>query len=825
MSVKVYYADLESTGLLNDMRFDSNRKIHNFCMRSASDGRTWILHPHDKKGSNNLKDFLSEPKILVMHNGIGFDKIALEMFGYDTSKTIFVDTLALSWYLDLNRPKHGLESYGEEFGVPKPEVKDWKDLTQVDYDHRVLEDVKIQELTYKKLKGMFCELYGQMDDYQFCTHPMVKYLTFKMQCLAMKQENKFRVDVDFAKNFLVKLGSEIEDKQRSLFENMPKVKKMKKVNKPRVYYKKDLTLSAAAERWELNLVSNGYTLDFDGESIEVFDKWEEPKPTSPQQIKDWLFSLGWKPKTFNFVKSDSGDRQVPQVYIKGSGGMLCSSVEELAEDNPELEALVGLSVATHRFGCVKAFLDSLVCGDMIEAGANGFTNTLRLKHRKPAVNLPAPRSKYGTEVRSCLIAKDGEVLLGADLSALESVVKFNLQLPYDRKFVEDQMSDDFDPHLAIAVEAGLITQSESDFYKIVDGGFESSRYEQTPQLLAMLSLPEDKQEVEIKRISKERAKGKTGNYACLPMDTTVLTPSGFKEFKDLSVGDIVYSYQHGCLKEDVIKYKHFYEDADTVTFSDSKKSIRCTENHRWLTVRNGGVEFKELRDFDSDTVILANSYLGGKKSRNLFSLTDWSPKLIDTKDMKITSRKIEDVFCLTTEHGSFVIKQDNEIMLTGNCQYGAGAAAVARGAEVPLSVGQKIVTAYRELNWSIDKIAKAQKTKKTSHGTYQLNPFNGFWYHLKSDKDRFSTLVQGTGAYVMDLWLSYQFKLQESGNYPIGKLLATFHDEQVTEFEEGSEDGAKQLVLDAIDLVNKQMKTEIKFGCDIQFGYKYSDIH
>jgi len=87
----------------------------------------------------------------------------------------------LSWYLDLNRDKHGLERCGEEYGMKKPVIKDWESLTQADYDNRVQQDVRIQYRRYKELKSMFEELYGEMSDYEFCTHRVVRYLNFKME--------------------------------------------------------------------------------------------------------------------------------------------------------------------------------------------------------------------------------------------------------------------------------------------------------------------------------------------------------------------------------------------------------------------------------------------------------------------------------------------------------------------------------------------------------------------------------------------------------------------------------------------------------------------
>lgn len=101
---------------------------------------------------------------------------------------------------------------------------------------------------------------------------------------------------------------------------------------------------------------------------------------------------------------------------------------------------------------------------------------------------------------------------------------------------------------------------------------------------------------------------------------------------------------------------------------------------------------------------------------------------------------------------------------------------------------------------------------------------------LKTEKDIFSTTVQGSGAFLLDLWLQYIFKLRETGEYNIEgglRLVATAHDEQLQKFQdvEGNEAEVKRLLDDALALANKFLKVEIPFGCDTQFGYKYSQIH
>jgi DNA polymerase I-like protein with 3'-5' exonuclease and polymerase domains len=672
---KIYAADVEATGLLHHLLEQGDKaKLHNLCVMNVEDCNMQTLHTDTEQQRKDIQALLDQPTIFIMHSGICYDKNAIKHFGYDVSKVIFVDTLALSWYLDLNRDKHGLESYGEEFGIKKPEVKDWENLTQVDYDHRVQEDVKIQYRTYKKLKGMFEELYGEMSDYEFCTHRVVKYLNFKMEQLEEQQNTKFKVDVPHAEKVILELEKEIEHKTEQLKASMPKVPEYTKHTRPAKPFKKDGTLSSHGEKWKLLCEEAEVSFDYDGE-IKKVKCYNEPNPASSAQVKDWLFSLGWIPETFKYVKDGLGnERTIPQVYVQGSGGQVCPSIEKLAEEHEELQHLVGLGVLSHRKGCVKGFLDSLIFGEYVEASANGFTNTLRLKHRKPCVNLPSSRVVYGEAVRSCLVAREGMLLGGADLSSLENRIKFNLQLPYDREYVLSQMSDDFDPHLEVAKGGGLLTEQEVWFYKIVKEGFDRSNYPKCSKLDEMLNRAD--QDDLIKQISKTRGKGKNSNYAL---------------------------------------------------------------------------------------------------------------------------------------------------------QYSCGIKTLARTAGVSESVAKQISKAYKSMNWSIDKIASVQTVKRTSHGTYQLNPFNGMWYHLKTDKDRFSTLVQGTGAYVLDLWLGFQFNLRNKPEYGFDengvKLLATFHDEQVVEFKEVFKDNVKKLMEDSLEKVNERFKLEIPFGCDVQFGKNYSDIH
>lgn len=673
----IYSSDLESTGLLHQLIEQGDKaKLHNFAAMEIHTGKMYVLHSDTQEQRDSIQRFLDRDIVLVMHSGITYDYHALKHFGYDVSKVTIVDTLALSWYLDLYRPKHGLSEYGEESGTPKPKIDDWENLTQADYDNRVKEDVKIQSYVYNKMKKRFEELYGKMSDIEFCNHKVVKYLNFKMEQLAEQQNNRIKIDVPKTQGLIETLSVELADKVEMLKAVMPKVPKYKQTSKPKKTHKIDGSLSALGEKWDLLTKEHGLPFDYDG-VIKTVTKYEEPNPNSSAQVKEWLHSLGWNPLTFKYIKEDDGsERAIEQIYIQGSGGQICGSIEDLAEEVPDVTQLTGMGVLQHRIGVLNGFLDSLIFGQYVEAGAAGFTNTLRLKHRRPFVNIPSSRVLHGESVRSCLVARDGRVLLGSDLSSLENIIKFNFQLPHDKDYVLAQQSDDFDAHLDIALEANLVTEDEVNFYKIEKEGFSSSDYSQTKGLLSLLGMSSEDKYDKIKSIAKIRSVGKQGNYAS---------------------------------------------------------------------------------------------------------------------------------------------------------QYGASGKTVARAAGVSDKIGNTIVKAYRKRNWTIDVIANEQKDKRTSWGRYQLNPLNGIWYNLKNDKDRFSTLVQGTSSYVFDLWLAYQFSILKSKKYDLGdyglRLLAQAHDEQISELTSGYEGVANNVAQEAIHKVNESMKLPIVFSIDTQFGKNYSEIH
>lgn len=655
-----YAADIETTGLLHMMQKQENPRLHNLCCINTESDEVVLFEGHQRE---EIQAWLNEGHTFVMHYGTLFDGEVLKLLGYDISKTRIIDSLPLSWYLAPNKVVHGLADWGVEFGVAKPPIEDWENLTQAEYNHRVIEDCKIQKKLWhwavRRLEDLYGTAPGSYDR-------LINFLMQKMEELRQQQENKWKLDVDAAAKLNEDLEALIAEKTDALRLVMPKVPVYTKRKRPAKPFLKNGELSAHGIKWKEIAERNNVGFDFAGELKEITGS-NEGNPGSPLQMKAWLDSLGWEPLTFRFVRGEDGepDKNIPQINLKG--GEVCDSVKELIPKCKDIEYIAGLGILNHRNGVAKGFLRDAIDGELI-AGAGGFTNTLRLMHRE-IVNLPKVTVKYGKELRGCLVARPGKILLGSDLSSLEDRLKHHFQWSIDPEYVKSQMSDGFDPHNAIAVIAGLMTQAEADFYTWVKSGRDGKF--NLPSIAKFVEMSEADQKKEYARINIIREGGKSTNYAC---------------------------------------------------------------------------------------------------------------------------------------------------------QYGAGAATIARTAKCALKVAKKLHAAYHKMNWSIAEIAKRMTVKRTSFGEWQLNPISKYWYSLRSEKDRVSTLLQGSGAYILDLWLYHCERLAKKRGLPF-VALGQFHDEMVLELDEGMEDDYRTLVNDGLKAVNDMLKLNRELGCGIDFGYKYSDIH
>lgn len=479
--------DVEADGLL-----DVATKIHVLAYMKPDGTPAWT-HDYDE-----MRTILLNAKVLIGHNIICYDIPLLEKILGIKIKARLIDTLALSWYLNHTRVIHGLDSYGKEYGIPKPKIDDWENLTIEEYTNRCVEDIKINQALWKDLRSKLLKIYENKKS----ADRLISYLSFKMDCLREQEESKWDLDIKLAKDSLEELLRQQDEKLPELIAHMPKVIKTAMRSRPAKPFKKDGSLSVQGVKWRSLLREKGLPEDYDGE-VEVFVSEEEPNPNSHDQIKNWLFSLGWEPQTFKFVKDDNGERQIPQVRVDGDEGKeLCPSVLELIPDNPAIGVLDGLTVIQHRISIFKGFLENHKNGKLV-AGAAGFTNTLRLKHRV-LVNLPGVHKAWGDKIRGCLVAPDGYTLCGSDMVSLEETTKKHYMFPYDPDFVEEMSRPGFDAHLDLAVHAKAVKQEEVDEFGLVKKKGKADDY-------VMSNWEADL----FHRVTTIRKNYKAANYSCI----------------------------------------------------------------------------------------------------------------------------------------------------------------------------------------------------------------------------------------------------------------------------------------------------------------------
>lgn len=454
--MKLFVADIETTGLLPDISSPEDLHVLSYAMLQDGD---WVYgNTTDPEAVERL--FCNPDHVIVGHNFWMYDVLAIEKMLGITVEARVIDTLHLSWYLEPSRQKHGLADWGEFFGIPKPKIESWVGLPLEDYIHRCDEDVKINVKVWEHLLAKLDVLYEDRAD----RNRLIEFLRIKGMVYYTHYKNPFRLDIDLCNSEIERLTAAEAERVDALAKVMPKVPVFKKKSKPKNMFKKNGEPSSLALKWFSLLEEQGLPEDTEG-TVEYVSGFSDPNPGSVSQMKDWFSSLGWKPIHFkqSWSKTKEEWTQVPQV--KDPDGNLCTSIKDLAMKEPAILQYEDLGIIQHRLGLFKGFLRDVDADGNIYADIGGLTNTLRIKHRR-LVNLPKPSNPWAEKVRACLLAPEGRVMIGSDLSSLESVTRNNFVYEYDPEFVEEQDEDYYDPHLNIGVAANMITRNESWFYKM-----------------------------------------------------------------------------------------------------------------------------------------------------------------------------------------------------------------------------------------------------------------------------------------------------------------------------------------------------------------------
>lgn len=150
--------------------------------------------------------------------------------------------------------------------------------------------------------------------------------------------------------------------------------------------------------------------------------------------------------------------------------------------------------------------------------------------------------------------------------------------------------------------------------------------------------------------------------------------------------------------------------------------------------------------------------------------------------------------------------------------YGAGAPTIAETAGIPLKEGKLLHKIYWKRNKAVKDTAADCVVKTIGNKKWLLNPVSGFWYSLRAEKDRFSTLNQGTGVYCFDLFVRC---VRKRGI----KVCLQMHDEILFKTTEKDKTKVEQLLNEAIEEVNNIIRLNVPLGISMEFGKSYAAVH
>lgn len=437
--MKTYVFDLETDGLL-----DSVTKIHCATFKELN-GETIVCRPHEVK---DIPEILKDCDTLIGHNITEFDlPVMKKVLNYEF-KGIIKDTLLYSRvlfpdmdyesYEDENgeikkaKSRHGLENWGIKLGISKPQYDNWGEFTE-ELLHRNIEDVRITEALYEHVRNHIKSM--KEKDNRLSNWVDIFDMEQQFWQIAIKQaKNGWLFDVNLAFDLETELSNTINHIDQQLEGALPLNVTRPYKNTPCRGLKKDGSVGIHALQW-VGLENEDRVA---GDFCRI--NYQKTNLNSSEQLKDWLLSLGWEPKEYNFKR----DRHNKPVRDGNNKVILTSpKTPKTAEDwdaveeqlkIPDIRLISERGKASHRLSSLKGWISKLRPDRRLSTEMNPCgTNTARCQH-KIVVNVPKanPKVYYGSQFRSLFICPPDRLIVGCDATALEGRCEAHYLYNFDK---------------------------------------------------------------------------------------------------------------------------------------------------------------------------------------------------------------------------------------------------------------------------------------------------------------------------------------------------------------------------------------------------------
>lgn len=681
--------DIEASNLLNNESIDytaspykikDDYKVHLIVCKDIDTGEIHIFRKEEVK--TKFPAFYKSLDVCIGHNIVNFDLLCIKLclgINYtvepdtiDGKPCEIIDTLVISKTLNPDRlGGHSLKSWGKRLGDFKGDFHDFSEWSQEMEDYCV-QDVNVTHKVYTTLmqeKGTW-----NWDSAIALEKSVAEIIT--------RQEHRgFNFDTELAGNLVRDLDSKIEIICNEVEPILPKKSLTKTATSDYTPPKTQFLKSGEHSKHLLGFIAKHSGKLLDNRQVELYGKvYTLPLPAEPlitevpstlkdtTHIKEWLVrDFGWVPiqykerdltvnaKKQKLTKQDYDkavnkymEQTLASAFCKdrlehlemtkgtaltkllakdisrpvkvltnptftvGQDKEICPNLEKLNKEFPHTRKIVEFLTYTHRRNSIlgggfdpdeiedepeKGFLANVRADGRIPTPADTCgAGTSRFKHRI-AANIPRTTSLYGDKMRSLFGAGENAYQIGYDFDSLEAKIEAHYCFKYEG-----------------GPEYGesLTAEKPNDCHTVLASHI---------SILIGKAFP--------------RGTAKSVKYGCFPTDITqVLTPSGWKDFKDIEVGSEVMSMDVGTgeVNLDKVEKTWYYPSANVSVFGHSRWNMECTEDHRWfgrtkfMNVSDGDSKFYTAKDFQSNfSIKTAGQYVGGTSSitPNEASLIAW----------------------------------------------------------------------------------------------------------------------------------------------------------------------------------------------------------
>jgi len=415
---------------------------------------------------------------------------------------------------------------------------------------------------------------------------------------------------------------------------------------------------------------------------------------------------------------------------------------------------------------------------------------------------------YGWDSRELFTAEPGRKLVGCDLSGIEFRCLGNLTEPFDGGEIID------------VVLNGDIHQKNADLTGI------------------------------------SRSAAKRLLYACVDMETMALTKQGWKHYSDLKVGDLVMTYN---MEKDIKEWKpiqhlHFVPGAKRVRVKGRGMDVVCTPDHRWATIHKRMVAGEYIEEFmycRTDELtgmhkVIANAPFGGDRvvwgesiplnsAKDVAKTEECDSRTWGCQKIEIEEIEDGDVWCMTTENGSFVMRRGNFVTITGNCMYGGGDAKLGSIVESfstearQRTLGKQLRAKLMAAMPSLDKAIKAiKREKRQNHGT--IRGLDGRRLYVRSDHAALNLRLQSDGALIAKKWCLIVDDLfyEEGWDHGVGLdyyFVNWSHDEIEVCVREEIAERAAALMEAAAPMAGDHFGFKCPVAAESKIGYTWAEVH